>query len=155
MLLFHALPTKDVRALQAGQPDFNGQPAERVMSNGSGNPCRHCLSGIPTGTPMLILAYRPFPAPQPYAEVGPIFLCGTACARFETSDTLPENLKTSPEYLIKGYTVDDRIKYGTGAIVQRENLTQACADVFQDTDVSYIHVRSSQNNCYNCKITRG
>ncbi|MEE9455138.1 MAG: DUF1203 domain-containing protein [Paracoccaceae bacterium] len=155
MLLFHALPTKDVRALQAGQPDINGQPAERATSNGAGNPCRHCLAEIPAGTPMLILAYRPFPIPQPYAEVGPIFLCGTACTRFETSGNLPENLKSSPEYLIKGYTSDNRIKYGTGVIVKQKNLTQACEDIFLDMDISYIHVRSYQNNCYNCKITRG
>jgi hypothetical protein len=41
----------------------NGRSAD-----GGGNPCRHCLQMIPEGAGMLVLAHRPFPAPQPYAE---------------------------------------------------------------------------------------
>ena len=52
-------------------PDANGLP-ERHVSEGTG-PCRHCLGEIAGSAPYLILAHRPFPKPQPYAEVGPIF----------------------------------------------------------------------------------
>ncbi|MGB4910282.1 MAG: DUF1203 domain-containing protein, partial [Tabrizicola sp.] len=69
-----AIPTSVVRALQAGGVDANGQVPERQRAEGGGNPCRHCLKMIPEGAEMLVLAHRPFPAPQPYAEVGPIFL---------------------------------------------------------------------------------
>ncbi|MHA1127595.1 MAG: DUF1203 domain-containing protein [Alphaproteobacteria bacterium] len=153
-ILFHALPTNAVRDLQNGQPDFYGQPAEVAISDGAGNPCRHCLSDTPKGARMLILAYRPFPADQPYAEVGPIFLCGDECERFEVSDTLPPILQTSPDYLIKGYSADDRIVYGTGIVIAPEKLITASEAIFTDASVSYIHVRSARNNCYQCKITR-
>lgn len=153
-ILFHALPTDDVRALQDGQPDFYGQPAERAVSDGAGNPCRHCLSDTPEGAEMLILAYRPFPADQPYAEVGPIFLCGDECERFEASGTLPAILQTSPDYLIKGYGADDRIVYGTGIVTAPDKLIAASEAIFTDASVAYIHVRSARNNCYQCKIIR-
>jgi len=153
-ILFHALPSDAVRALQNDQPDFYGHPAERAISDGAGTPCRHCLSDTPEGQPMLILSYRPFPNDQPYAEVGPIFLCGDACERFETSGVLPPILRTSPDYLIKGYGEDDRIIYGTGQIVTPNAMVDACEQVFSDQNVAYIHVRSARNNCYQCKITR-
>ncbi len=153
-ILFHAMPTDVVRALQNEQPDYYGQPAEETISDGAGNPCRHCLSDTPEGARMLILAYRPFADDQPYAEVGPIFLCGDTCERFETSGSLPPILRTSPDYLIKGYGADDRIVYGTGVVIAPDKLTEACEGIFTDTTVAYIHVRSARNNCYQCKITR-
>ena len=108
MIRFTALPTDEVRALQSGGPDAYGNTPERAVSDGAGNPCRHCLQQIPEGAPMLILAHRPFPAPQPYAETGPIFLCADACPRHEGPE-MPEVFTRSPDYLIKGYGEDDRI----------------------------------------------
>jgi len=153
-VLFHALSTDDVRKLQAGQTDYYGQVPERAVSDGDGTPCRHCLSDTPEGETMLILSYRPFHEDQPYAEVGPIFLCGVNCERFEASEYLPPILRTSPDYLIKGYSADDRIVYGTGQIIAPDNMVSACDGIFEDTDVAYIHVRSARNNCYQCKVTR-
>jgi hypothetical protein len=148
---FAALPTETVRALRAGGPDANGMPAERTVSDGGGNPCRHCLNEIPKGAGMLILAHRPFPAPQPYAEIGPIFLCADDCRRWEGAG-LPPVLANRPRHLIKGYGADDRIAYGTGRIVPVEALIEGAAALFDDTRVRYGHVRSATNNCYTCRI---
>ena len=71
---FSALPTEQVRRLQRGGPDAYALPPERKLSDGDGVPCRHCLQNVPAGKSYLVLAYRPFPALQPYAETGPIFL---------------------------------------------------------------------------------
>ncbi|OUS08301.1 hypothetical protein A9Q96_02250 [Rhodobacterales bacterium 52_120_T64] len=152
---FHALPTDTVRALQNGQTDFYGQLPERTISDGAGNPCRHCLSDTPEGRSMLILAYRPFLNDQPYAEVGPIFLCGEACERHLPSGKLPPILQSSNDFLIKGYGADDRIVYGTGVVVARDKLIAQSEHIFATPKVRYIHVRSARNNCYQCKITRG
>lgn len=154
MIHFHALPTETVRALQSGGADYYGQPAERSISGGIGTPCRHCLKNTPKGATMLTLAYRPFPNDQPYAEVGPIFLCADGCEGFEASAELPPILRTSPDYLIKGYNAGDRIVYGTGAIVTSKDLTDACEQTFTDETVAYIHIRSARNNCYQCRVTR-
>ena len=87
---FLALPTAAVRAVQAGCADANGQPPERYVSDGDGNPCRHCLSEIAAGQAMLVLAWRPFPSPQPYAELGPIFLHAEPTATTIGSFTAPD-----------------------------------------------------------------
>lgn len=154
MLKITALPTNITRTLQAGGPDANGQPPERCLSDGGGNPCRHCLRYIPEGAEMLILAHRPFPAPQPYAEVGPIFLCADECPRYDGGE-MPEVLQGSPDYLIKGYGAEDRIVYGTGAVVPQPDMLEQAGQIFTDPRVAYIHIRSARNNCYQARIDRG
>tara|TARA_R110002111_G_scaffold119116_1_gene181998 strand:+ start:180 stop:668 length:489 start_codon:yes stop_codon:yes gene_type:complete len=150
---FTALPTDTVRALQSGGTDAYGQAAERSVSDGQGTPCRHCLCDILKGADMLILAFRPFAGLHAYAETGPVFLCADACARGGGTD-LPEIMTTSPDYLLKGYDVTDRIVYGTGAIIAPERMADYAAEVFANDRVAYIHVRSARNNCYQLRIDR-
>lgn len=78
---FIALPTADVRRLQAGGPDANGQPPQRSISDGDGVACCHCPTDVAAGAPCLVLSYRPFPCLQPDAACGPIFLHAEPCAR--------------------------------------------------------------------------
>lgn len=102
---------------------------------------------------MLILAYRPFAGLHPYAETGPIFLCADACARHE-GIAIPEVLRDSPDYLLKGYNSQDRIVYGTGRVVAVAKIPAYAEQVFERSDVAYIHVRSARNNCYQARIDR-
>jgi len=148
---FTALPTDLVLAVRSGRPDANGMEAERSVSDGGGNPCRHCLRDIPEGAGMLILAHRPFPALQPYAELGPIFLCEDECVRWDGAG-VPPVLARRARHLVKGYGADDRIVYGTGRIVETPMLPEAAAELLDDPRVRYAHVRSATNNCYTCRI---
>ncbi|MFM7445158.1 MAG: DUF1203 domain-containing protein [Tabrizicola sp.] len=147
-----AMPTDVVRAYQAGGLDANGQVPERKLSDGGGNPCRHCLKMIPEGAEMLVLAHRPFPAPQPHAELGPIFLCAEACEA-GGGEARPEVL-ASPEYIVRGYGTDDRIVYGTGDVVVTQAIPARAEALFGDPRVAYVHVRSARNNCYQVRIDR-
>lgn len=151
-ITFHPLPSEIVDALRNGGPDAYGNPPERVISDGAGNPCRHCLDFIPEGAPMLILAYRPFTALQPYAETGPIFLCADACAPWSGEGEPP--ILASPDYLLKGYTAEERIRYGTGKIVPRADVAQYAATLLEREDISFVDIRSARNNCFQARITR-
>jgi hypothetical protein len=107
---------------------------------------------IPKGAGMLILAHRPFPAPQPYAELGPIFLCAEPC-QAGGGEAVPESL-ASPDYILRGYSAENRIVYGSGAVVRTEWLVQAATARFQDDRIAYLHVRSARNNCFQVRIDR-
>ncbi len=136
-----------VDSLRQGGPDANGQPAERAISDGDGKPCRSCLRNVPAGQEMLICAARPFPAPQPYAETGPIFLCADDCTPFDAPG-LPPILTTSPDYLVKAYSADDRIIYGTGQITPVDQIAGYAQTLLSRADVAYVDVRSARNNCF-------
>ena len=151
---FTALDSDLVDKFRGGTADANGQVPEREISDGSGLPCRHCLKDIEAGAPYLVLALRPFPVLQPYAELGPIFLHAEQCERHLPQPGLPDVLAVRETALIKGYGKNDRIKYGTGRIIPTAEIPSAAVDLFEDGEVAYIHVHSAQNNCYTCRIDR-
>ena len=151
---YEALPTDLVRALQAGAPDANGQIPERRVSDGAGNPCRHCLTDIAAGHEMLILALRPFPSVQPYAEQGPIFLHAGECARHDAHKGMPAMFRERARYLVRGYDRNDRIVYGSGSVVTPDALDAHAADLLAQDGIAYLHVRSGSYNCYQCRIDR-
>ena len=153
MIQFIAMQTGRARAFQAGAPDAYGHAPERAVSDGPGHPCRHCLRDISRGQDMLILAYRPFGGLHPYAETGPVFLCAAPCPRGGGAE-VPQMLTTSPDYLIRGYSDDDRIVYGTGAVVAARILSRQAGQILTDPRVAYVHVRSAHNNCYQLRIGR-
>jgi hypothetical protein len=153
-IAFISMPTADARAYQAGALDANGQKPERHISNGTGVPCRHCQRDVAADEPYLILAYRPFPQAQPYAEIGPIFLHAEPCDRYPVTGEMPAMFVKRERYLLKGYRADDRICYGTGQIVASAEVAAAAARILARDEVAYVHVRSALNNCYQCRIER-
>lgn len=152
MILFSALPGLEVTRLRKGGRDAYDLPPELRCATEPALPCRHCLRHIPVGRDYLTLAWRPFPALQPYAETGPIFLCA-ACERAPDSGALPDIL-SSPDYILRGYSADHRIVYGTGQVVATSGLTQRAAELLSDAAVAYLHVRSARNTCYQLRIDR-
>jgi Protein of unknown function (DUF1203) len=154
---FHPYESQFVAQIRAGGPDAYGNPAERAVSDGAGVPCRSCLCNVPAGHDYLILAARPFDSLQPYAETGPIFLCAEACtpwAGASAGDQVPPILTTSPDYLLKGYSGNQRIIYGTGRVVRADQLAAYAEQLFDNPDLAYVDVRSARNNCFQTRITR-
>lgn len=149
---FQALPTNEVRALQNGAADAYGLSPERRISDGDGVPCRHCLGNVAKGEGYLVLAYRPFPDLQPYAETGPIFLHANECQRATETAALPELFTRTKDYILRGYSADNRIVYGTGAVTPTSEIAVRAAELLARTDVAYVHMRSAKNNCYQCRI---
>jgi hypothetical protein len=150
---FIPIPTEHARALTQGGADAYGNPPERSQSDGSGNPCRHCLGFIAKGAGMLTLAYRPFQTLHPYAETGPVFLCAETCAPWQGTG-LPPILTSSPDYLLKGYTADERICYGTGRVTPRDEIETYADSLMERRDIAFVDVRSARNNCFHLRIIR-
>jgi hypothetical protein len=109
------------------------------------------MRNVAAGEPYLVLAYRPFPELQPYAETGPIFLHAEECERARCGSEPPEML-AGPDYIVRGYGADDRIVYGTGAVVPTPAIAEKAEALLARDDVAYVHVRSARNNCYQCRI---
>ncbi len=150
---FLPLSSEQVEKLRGGGVDAYGCGPEVVKSDGQGNPCRHCLDFVPKGADMLVVAHRPFDGLQPYAETGPIFLCADGCEAW-SGEGVPPILTSSSDYLLKGYTADQRILYGTGKIVLKQNVADYASSLLENRDVTFVDVRSSRNNCFQTRIVR-
>lgn len=149
-----ALSTEFARHYQAGGADANGQTPERKRSEGGSMPCRNCLSDIAAGEDYLVLAHRPFPAAQPYAELGPIFLHAKDCARYADERSVPEMFRGWDRIMLRGYGADDRIVYGSGTVIGTGEIETTADEILANPAVRYVHVRSAKNNCYQCRIER-
>jgi hypothetical protein len=141
-----------VGRIWSGGHDANGQPALRRVAEGLGNPCRHCLELIAEGDEKLVLSYRPFAAPQPYAESGPIFLHADRCDHYE-SDSLPSWFEYLDPAIIRGYGSDHRTRYETGEVVAGRELRSKCEQILSDPAIAYVHIRSKYN-CFQCQVDR-
>ena len=150
---YSACDTAFVTRVRRGGPDAYGLPAEQSVSDGDGNPCRSCLQMIPEGAEMLILAACPFPEKQPYAETGPIFLCAEHCTPWGQPG-VPPVLTSSPEYLVKGYSSDYRVVYGTGRITPVAELDRYVAALLARPGVEFVDIRSARNNCFATRARR-
>ncbi len=152
---FSSMPTDQANTYWGGAADANGDVPEVHVSDGDGVPCRHCQHDVAEGDQYLIFAYRPFPRPQPYAEIGPIFLHAEPCDRYPETDQVPAMFLSRESYLLKGYGRDERIIYGTGQIVKSADLAEVASRILDRDDLKYVHVRSAMNNCFSCRIERG
>ena len=148
------IPTEHAKSFWLGEADANGQTPERHISNGDGIPCRHCLSKVMPGQPYLALSYRPFIELQPYAECGPIFLHAEPCSAYQETASIPAMILNGEPRIVRGYDAADRIIYGTGKIVEAGDIEHYAQILFNNVNITYIHVRSSQNNCYTFRIDR-
>jgi hypothetical protein len=153
-LHFTAMPSDIAAAYRDGALDANGQPPERHVSDGSPIPCRHCLAPVKDGDPYLILAHRPFPTLQPYAEAGPIFLHAEECPRYPESADVPAMYRHWQHVLMRGYGHDDRIVYGSGQVVPADRIEFVAADLLARDEIAYLHLRTAQYNCYQVRIDR-
>ncbi|HVN38398.1 MAG TPA: DUF1203 domain-containing protein [Myxococcota bacterium] len=151
-LVVRGIPTDAVLRIRRGGPDANGQPALRRIAEGVANPCRHCLGLIAEGDENLLAAGRPFPALQPYAETGLIFLHARECARYE-GDAPPGWFAFLDPALVRGHSEDDWIRYDTGCVVAGPEIAETCARILADPTVAYVHVRSKYN-CFQCRVDR-
>lgn len=155
-LRYSGLSSELAGALRAGGADANGLPAERQMSDGDGVPCRHCLGWVEAGAEYLVFAHRPFPAHQPYAETGPVFIHADDCPAYDAAQGLPARERgKAGQQILRGYGRNDRIVYGTGAVVNAGEIERQAAAILARPDVAYVHMRSATNNCFTLRIDRG
>ena len=153
-IVFHALDTNTVRALQRGGLDAFGNKPETMISDGTAIPCRHCLQPVRKDEAYLVLSYRPFETLHPYAEAGPIFLHADECERAATTDTLAPMFHLGGSYILRGYRESDWINYEVADIVDADRIVDTAKAMLDREDVAYLHMRSSRFNCYQLRIER-
>lgn len=147
---FHPLPADHIDAIRNGRTDAYGNAVEVAISGGDGIPCRSCLKITPKGARFLILAHRPFEGQNAYTETGPIFLCED-CAGTPPSSALPDIL-TAPTYIVRGYSADERIVYGTGQVTPTDEIATYAESLLAREGIAFVDVRSASNNCFLCRV---
>ena len=147
------LDTERARALRTRRVDDFGNALSVRRTTDDGYPCRHCLRDIDGGHDLLLLAYSPFPAPGPYSEVGPIFICADDCPAYRETGRLP-HIVTDRLVTVRAYDGADEIIYGTADVVEGAQAQGLVDRLLARPDTAYVHIRTARNGCFLCEVRR-
>ena len=58
----------------------------------------------------------------------------------------------SPHYIVRGYSADERIVYGTGQVTPTDQIAARAEALLARPDIAFVDIRSASNNCFQCRI---
>ena len=137
----------------AGHDDF-GNPLQPFVDEEGGSPLRCCLRPAEAGERLMLIAYRPFRRPGPYAEVGPVFVHADTCGGYTEPARYPAGYRSWKTMVFRPYHVDGRMAYPALAMVDGPEAEQAIAAMFADPTIEVIHARNVYAGCYMFAIHR-
>jgi hypothetical protein len=77
-----------------------------------------------------------------------------SCQAYAVPTEIPAMLLEFETMTVRYYFEDDRIKYKTGQVVETPRLADKTVKWMKLDGVVYLHIRSAQNNCYQCRVER-
>ena len=117
-----------------------------------GFPCRVSLDNPAIGEEILLLPYQHHKTKSPYQSTGPIFVRRIAKTATPAVNQIPVILLNKPLSL-RGYDENGFMK--EAVVTEADALPGQIARLFSDPAVTYIHIHSAKQGCYNCSVERG
>lgn len=122
-----------------------------VVGSKPGFPCRQCLRDGELGEAMILVSHDPFDSDSPYRCASPIFLHRDDCGHPDTGAALPDSL-TIRQLSVRSF---DRSSMMTdAAIIDGADLAETLSVLFEDDDVSTIHVHNAARGCWATSVGR-
>ena len=113
--------------------------------------CRSCLELTRPGEGFILFAHRPFAGPQPYAEVGPVFIHERECRPYGDAGSYPPEFPRT-NVVLRAYGETDEIV--DARLVTLHPVEEVIAELFEDPSVSYLHARNAAYGCFMFRIER-
>jgi hypothetical protein len=128
-----------------------GFPAHRETATGRA-PCRHCLKLIQANDEKLILfTYDAFYGQEVPPSPGPVYIHAEACAPFAGAGRIPVEYRGQP--LTFEAFGESRERLGERRIKEQDG-EGALEEIFRNSEVQYVHVRSTTAGCYLFRVER-
>ena len=147
------IPTETADCFRRTGMDDNGNMLRRVISDGSGAPCRHCLRNAKAGDAMLLGSYN-LPGPLGiYWTPSPIFLHEAPCPRYAGENEIPEIVRT---YLVsvRSYDTNDQCIYDLGQAVDGLNVDPVLDRAVSDPRTKFVNIHTAKPGCMLCRVER-
>jgi uncharacterized protein DUF1203 len=149
---FRFLPIDDdtVRAVRETLRDGHGNLLHMQVSDAPA-PCRACLRIAPSGTRLILFAYRPFTTNGPYAETGPVFVHAEACRPYRAHHVFPADFR--PRALaFRAY--DNGGSIHDAMLADGVDAESALAHLLADERAATVHVRNPAWGCFDFAVER-
>ena len=122
-----------------------------IVDEKPGYPCRVSLEDAEIGEEVILLPYKHHNTNSPYQALGPIFVRKNARNAILEMNALPKMLNHRL-LSIRGYDSHGILKEAT--VTEGTNLREILDNIFDNQEVSYIHIHNAKPGCYNCMAIR-
>jgi Protein of unknown function (DUF1203) len=134
------------RAVNTGASDH-----AMVTADSPGScPCRHCLRWANPGERVILFPYSAIPSGYPYSETGPIFVHAEKCNRYTLADEYPAAFRNGRVF--RGY--DSNYKIIDAKVVNGTEPEAVIQELFHNSDVAFVDVRSVTHGCFTFRVQR-
>jgi len=122
-----------------------------IVDSHPGYPCRVSLEDAEIGEEVILLSYLHHKTNSPYQSSGPIFVRKIA-------ETANLNVNEIPKLLnhrllsLRGFDIQGIMKEST--VLEGQNLREQLNKIFENQEISYIHIHNAKPGCYNCLVER-
>ncbi len=116
-----------------------------------GFPCRVSLEDAAIGEEVLLMPYKHHKVNSPYQASGPIFVRRNAKTASLEVNEIPKML-THRLLSLRGYDKNGILK--SALVTEGAFLKDMLNGIFEDAEVTYIHIHNAKPGCYNCVAVR-
>jgi uncharacterized protein DUF1203 len=132
--------------------ELSSRGAERRTTQpGNDYPCRVTLEVARPGERVLLLSYPVQPEFSPYKSISPIFIREAAEAQYVGYDEIPAQI--APR-LMSVRAFDARHYIVAADVTPGAQLGELAERLFQNREISYLHVHHARWGCYVGRIDR-
>jgi len=122
-----------------------------IVDEKPGYPCRVSLEDAEIGEEVILLPYEFHKTNSPYQSRGPIFVRKGIVTKQLENNEIPVMLNHRL-LSFRGYDKDGLIKEATTE--KGENTKRVIEQIFENSEIEYIHIHNSSPGCYNCEVRR-
>ncbi|MDN3658082.1 DUF1203 domain-containing protein [Ferruginibacter paludis] len=122
-----------------------------IVDKERGFPCRVSLDNPAIGEEILLLPYQHHKTNSPYQSSGPLFVRKQATTAAMAVNQIPVILMNKPLSL-RGY--DEKGFMKEAAVTEVDALSDQIDIMFSNPSITYIHIHSAKQGCYNCSVER-
>jgi Protein of unknown function (DUF1203) len=144
-----AIPTDVTEAVRSSGKTPRYGPAHKEFAAGRA-PCRHCLKLIASDQELLLFTFDPFCEHLVPPLPGPVYIHAEACTRAQTP-AIPEEYRGRPLTLL-AYGEDRKLISEIRVTDGEEE--KVGAEMLANSEVNYVHVRSTEAGCFLFRLER-
>lgn len=122
-----------------------------IVDEKPGYPCRVSLTDAEIGEEVILLSYQHHKTNSPYQSNGPIFVRKNAKTADLDVNEIPHML-THRLLSVRGFTKHGMMIEAT--VTEGDGLRDTLNKVFENQEVSYVHIHNAKPGCYNCVAVR-
>jgi hypothetical protein len=122
-----------------------------IATSNVGFPCRISLQDAAAGDELLLLPYCHHPVGSPYRALGPIYVRKGAMQTVLPPGVVPEYV-TRRVISIRGYDGDGMMI--SADVQEGPEVCHTLSKLFENEQVSYVHLHNAKPGCFSCTAVR-